>query len=106
MPSIRSRLFCDGVTETVVPGQTRTSPPRGNCKIAVSEPAVTEEPAPRRFPARTTVPDPLVTGTTVGVAVIARLATVGGWNGDFLPAVSSSAGWRRTIRRLPAASHV
>src|ERR1700683_3966966 len=103
MPSIKSFELFDGVTETVVPGQTRTSPPLDNANTVVSLPAVKEDPAANRLSATTTSPTPLETGTT---------ATPGdsemdcGGCGDFLfAAFGSSGGLSRTIRRLPAASH-
>ena len=68
----------------------------------MSEPAVTAEPEPMRLPASTMAPEPLVTGTTAGVAASDMPGTIGGWNGDdFLPAFTSPAGLRRTIRRWP-----
>src|SRR6202035_5645659 len=106
IPSISSCLFFDGVTETVVPGHTRTSPPRERCSTAVSEPAITEDPAAMRRPASRTDPWPAVTGTKAGAGVIARDGAERGWNGDFPAAFTSSGGLRRTIKRLPAPSHV
>src|SRR5271170_6151594 len=105
IPNIKSLAFFEGVTETVVPGQTRTSPPLDKCSIAVSLPAVRDEPAAKRLPANTTSPTPLVTGTTAGSAAGANDATCGGSKGDFLPAalaasLASPGGFRRTIRRL------
>src|SRR4029077_222699 len=108
MPSISSCLVCDGVTETVVPGHTWTSPCRDKCSTAVSEPAVTDDPAAMRLPAKTTEPEAPVTGTISGADVMARTRSDGGWNGDFSPgpAFTSSGGFRRTIRRLPALSQL
>src|SRR5580698_496972 len=107
MPSIKSFAFFEGVTESVVPGQTRTSPPRERCNTAVSLPAVRDDPAANRLPANTTSPTPPVTGTTAGVATGVNDKTCGGWNGDFLlAAFGSSGGFSRTIRRLPATSQV
>src|SRR5580698_2158805 len=110
MPSMRSCLFGDGVTEIEVPGQTRTSPPLGMRSTAVSEPAVTDEPAARLLAEIIEPPEPPATGTTVGEAadkLSDGRATVGGWNSDgFLPAVKSPGGLRRTIMRLPAPSQV
>src|SRR5579863_1568138 len=106
MPSIRSRLFGEGVTDTVVPGQTRTSPPPDKRKIVVSDPAVMVEPEPMRLPAITVAPEPLVTGTTAGVAPKDNAGDVGGWFGDGLPAFTSSGGLSRTISRFPAPSQV
>ena len=107
-PSIMSRLFGEGVTETVVPGHTRTSPPRARCRTSVSDPAVTDDPEPSRLPASTSAPAPPVTGTTAGAAPIDIPAATGGTiGGDFLlPAFTSSAGLRRIINRLPAPSQV
>src|SRR5208282_371233 len=104
--------FFEGVMESVVPGQTRTSPPRDKCRTAVSLSAVREAPAARRLPASTTSPIPLLTGTTAGVAGGVNDRTCGGWEGEFLLASVSGSSFgsgrrfRRTIRRLPAASHV
>src|SRR5271157_4625111 len=115
MPIIRSLALFDGVTETVVPGQTRTSPPLDKCSTAVSLPAVRDDPAAKRLPANTTSPTPLVTGTTAAVAAGASERTCGGWKGDLLPAAfgssfaslfGSEVAFSRTIRRLPATSQV
>src|SRR5271169_905914 len=107
MPSIKSFVFFAGVTETVVPGQTRTSPPLDNFNTAVSLPAVKVDPAANCLPASTTSPTPLLTGTTTGSAEGAAESTCGGWNGDFLPAVlGASIGFSRTIKRSPATSQV
>src|ERR1019366_38706 len=115
MPSIKSFAVFEGVTETVVPGQTRTSPPLDNRNTAVSLPAVRDDPAANCLPANTTSPTPLVTGTTAGAAAGANDSTCGGWNGGFFAAafppsfgslVGSPAGFSRTIRRLPATSQV
>src|SRR5580658_4470522 len=38
--------FCDGVTDTVVPGQTWTSPPLDKLRMVVSGPALIVEPTP------------------------------------------------------------
>src|SRR5260370_27936274 len=71
MLSIMLCRFCEGVTDTVVPGQTWTSPPLDRRRTAVSGPAVIEEPAPPSFllpanasgpPART----PPITGCGAG----------------------------------------
>src|ERR1019366_5810498 len=51
MLSIMLWRSCDGVTDTVVPGQTCTSPPLDRRRTAVSGPAVIAEPAPPSFPA-------------------------------------------------------
>src|ERR1051326_6903811 len=98
MPNIRSRLLCDGVTETVVPGQTRTSPPRGRCRTVVSDPAVTEDPAPMRLPDIAMELEPAVTGTTDASFVSEKPVAVSGSN-TFLPAFTSSGGLSRTIDR-------
>src|SRR5260370_19760187 len=100
-----SRLLAEGVTETVVPGQMRISPPRGSCSTAVSVPAVSEEPDASRLAATATEPDPLLTGTT-GLASVDKLAAVGACDGDFLVASTSSGVLRRTMRRLPAPSQL
>src|SRR5258707_13553569 len=46
MLSIMLCRFCEGVTDTVVPGQTCTSPPLDRRRTAVSGPAVIQEPPP------------------------------------------------------------
>src|ERR1700676_2014619 len=101
MPSIKPCPLCAEVTDTVVPGQTSTSPPRSNRKTDVSDPAVTEDPATARLPARTTVPDePGASGTAAGWIPCVNAGTVSGL------AVAPSEETRRTIKRLPAASQV
>src|SRR5271166_668645 len=107
MPSIKSLVLFEGVTETVVPGQTRTSPPRDNASVVVSLPAVRDDPAANRLSATTTSPIPLLTGIAAGAAVVDNDTTCGGWNGDLAAFASAieSGGFSRTIRRLPAASH-
>src|SRR5258708_37319201 len=105
MPNSKSLVFFEGVTETVVPGQTRTSPPLDNRNTAVSPPAVKDDPAANCLPAITTSPSPLVTGTTAGVATGASGSTCGGWRGDvLLAAVRASAGFRRTLTVSPQTS--
>ena len=44
MPNIMSRLLFEGVSESVVPGHTRTSPPPARRRTVVSDPAVTDAP--------------------------------------------------------------
>src|SRR5580658_2059717 len=88
MPSIKSLAFCEGVTETVVPGQTRTSPPLDKSSTAVSLPAVRDDPAAKRFPAKTTSPTPPVTGTAGAAGANER--TCGGWEEDVLLAALRS----------------
>src|SRR5580698_8988181 len=104
MPSIKSFELFEGVTETVVPGQTRTSPPLDNANTVVSLPAVKEDPAANRLSAKTTSPTPPGMGTTAAAGV--KDTACGGWIADFsLAALGSSGALSRTIRRLPAASH-
>src|ERR1700734_4515279 len=110
MPSIRSFALFEGVTETVVPGQTRISPPLDNCNIVVSLPEVRDCPAPNCLSATTISPAPLLTGRTSGAEAD---KTCGDWKGGFpLPAFASvfesesPGGFSRTIRRLPAASQL
>jgi hypothetical protein len=43
IPNIKSRPFWEGVTDSEVPGQTRTSPPRGKRTTAVSLAAFTTD---------------------------------------------------------------
>src|SRR3954469_20903693 len=107
MPNMRSRLLDEELTDNVVPGHTRTSPPRGRCRMVVSEPALTEEPVERRLASMAADSVPATTGTTAasGVRVnpgaVIRAACTGS---DFFPALTSSGGRRRTISRLPAPS--
>src|ERR1700722_18578379 len=101
MPSISACPLCDDVTETVVPGHTSTSPPRSRRSTDVSDPAVIDDPASKRPLAKTTLPDePVLTGTAAGRTPLLKAATVGGRD------VASPSGCSRTIKRLPAASHV
>src|SRR5580692_10769638 len=105
MPNIMSRLFCEGVTDKVVAGQTRTSPPRGRCRIVVSEPAVTEEPAAKWLASITVDPASALTGTTAASELSEKPVTVScAGEADFFPALMSSGGLRRTIRRWPPPS--
>src|SRR5208337_2017285 len=93
MPSIKARPLCEDVTDTVVPGQTRTSPPRPRRRIAVSEPAVTEEPGITLLPASNTVPlEPFVSGTAAGCTPCVRAGTEG-------TVADCGVGRRRTTRR-------
>src|SRR5215472_9497108 len=104
MPNIRSRLPGDGLTATVVPGHTRTSPPRGRCRTVVSEPALIEEPA-ARFPADITAEPVSLTGMTASSEFSVKpVAIVGCTGAAFFPALTSSGGLSRTIRRPPAPS--
>src|SRR5579872_606683 len=106
MPNIKSRLLCDGLTESVVPGHTRTSPPRGKCKMVVSDPAVMDDPDPSRPASMTAEPVSLVTGITSASLVSAKPAATGGSDdADFLPAFTSPGGRSLTIKRFPAPSH-
>src|SRR5208282_233073 len=107
IPIMTSCVVRDGVTETVVPGHTRTCPPRASCSTAVSLPAVNEDPETiLRLPASTTAPDPLVTGTAAGAVPRSRPGTLGICAGGVLLAFTSSGGFNRTINRLPAPSQV
>src|SRR5579864_1229879 len=101
MPSIKSSPFGDVETETVVPGHTRTSPPRVRRRIAVSSPAVLEDPDATRLPVSTSDPDvPIATGTAAGCTPAVNAGTDGGL------AVAASSGLMRMRRRLPMASQV
>src|ERR1700688_4553069 len=106
MPSIKSFAFFEGVNESVVPGQTRTSPPLAKRSTVVSLPAVRDDPAANCLPANTTSLTPLLTGTAASAATGAIDSTCGGWDGEFWLAFASSGGFRRTISRFPAASQV
>src|SRR6266700_3455140 len=92
-PSIRSRFVFEDVTETVVPGHTRTSPPADKRRIAVSDPAVIADPEPIRLPANTKAPEPLVTGITAGAPLRDR-PDIAGCNATALLAFISPAGLR------------
>src|ERR1700685_2874043 len=106
-PSIKSFALFEGVMETVVPGQTRTSPPRVNRSSVVSLPAVKADPTAERLPATTTSPIPLVTGTATGVTEGDSDVVCGNWEGGvFLATAGFGIGLRRTIKRSPATSHV
>src|SRR5258708_12437703 len=81
MLSIRLCRFCDGVIDTVVPGQTCTSPPLDRRRTAVSGPAVIAEPASLllsllSLPARASGPAARTAATT-GCGAGVRLTTVG-----------------------------
>ena len=85
-----------------MPGQTRTSPPRVRLRIAVSTPAVSEDPAAIRLPAWTKAPEaPGIEGTTLASTPCVNVGTEGGWGGGFS---ASSLGCRRIINLLPLAS--
>src|SRR5580658_10145666 len=103
MLSITLCRFCDGVTETVVPGHTCTSPPDERLTTAVSGPAVIVEPEPASFPVRANGLA-VRTEATTGCGDCVRLGTVGVSNGELR--AWSDALPRCTTRRLPAASHV
>src|SRR5229473_3276065 len=101
MPSMKSRPLSEEVTETVVPGQTRISPPRDRLSTAVSAPAVTDDPPARRVPASTTAPEPPeLSGTTAGRTPVEKVATEGGCD-DF-----STSPCKCTRSRFPVASQV
>src|SRR5215831_13863109 len=92
-PNIRSRLLCDGLTESVVAGQTRTSPPRGRCRMVVYDPAVTDDPEFSRTPAITAEPVSSAIGITSASFVSVKPAAIGGSGAvDFLPALAYSGG--------------
>src|SRR5437879_10761086 len=98
MPSISSLPFCEEVTETVVPGHTCTSPPRCKRRMAVSTPAVSEEPVAMRLTAITTAPEfHGVIGTATGCTPEENAGTEG--KGE---TYSSGWGWRRIACRLSA----
>src|SRR5271157_5956533 len=103
MLSITLCRFSDGVTDTVVPGQTCTSPPLDRRRTAVSGPAVIAEPAPPSLPASASGPAARTAATTGGGAGV-RLGTVGGSNGELLAWLGFFP--RRTTRRFPAAYQV
>src|SRR5208337_3125737 len=112
---MRSRWLCEGVIETEVPGHTKTSPPRDRRRIAVSEPAVSDEPAARRLPASTNAPEPPVRGRAAGAVSGdgpgGRFGPAGGWPdvAVFPPVTSAfplSGGLRRISRRLLTISQV
>src|SRR5262252_9511771 len=95
--------FCEGVTDTVVPGQTCTSPPRDRRSVAVSAPAVIDEPEARPLPATACGPAARTSATGCGTEL--RFKVGGAWNGD----VGDSAGGffpRCTTSLFPAAAHL
>src|ERR1700756_3138173 len=109
MLTISSRPLLEAVTESEVCGQTRISPPRLMLRMVGSGPVVMDEPFATRVPAMTIEPDiPGLTGTTAGLTGAEYEVTVGvgagagaGFGGS-----GSPGAFKRTIRRLPAASHV
>src|SRR6266851_7158650 len=83
--SIRLCRFCDGVTDTVVPGQTCTSPPLDKRRTAVSGPAVIAEPASLLLSLLARASGPAArTAATTGCGAGVRLGTVGVSNGELL----------------------
>src|SRR5581483_1078029 len=58
MPSESSRPLGDAPTVTLVPGQTRTSPPRARRSVAAPAPAETVEPASTRVPPPVSTTEP------------------------------------------------
>src|SRR6202163_5050690 len=85
MLSIRLWRFCDGVTDTVVPGQTCTSPPLDRRRTAVSGPAVIAAPASLLLSLPATPGGPAArTAATTGCGAGVRLTTVGCSNGELL----------------------
>src|ERR1700690_2774222 len=103
MLSIMLWRFCDGVTDTVVPGQTCTSPPLDRLRMVVSAPAATVEPEPPSLAARANGPGARTAATT-GRGPGVTLGTVGGSKGDPFAWVGFFP--RCTTRRFPAASQV
>src|SRR5579864_3190375 len=101
IPSIRSCPFDEVETETVVPGQTRISPPRVSRRIAVSSPALTEEPAATRLPVSINDPEvPTATGTTAGCTPAVSAGTDGGF------ALAEISALIRIRSRFPVASQL
>src|SRR5271169_836315 len=103
MLSIRLCRLSDGVTDTVVPGQTCTSPPLDRRRTAVSGPAVIAEPAPPLSSANASGPA-VRTAVTTGCGAGVRLGTVGDSNGEFFAWLGFFP--RCTTKRFPAASQV
>src|ERR1700722_14142644 len=103
MPSMSAWPFCEDVTETVVPGQTRTSPPRPSRNTAASEPALIDEPG-GTFPPATerSIFEPACRGTATGWGAGVRVGTDGGFAVDCCEAGCKPC--RRTAKRLPEAS--
>src|SRR5271163_5186555 len=77
MLNIKLCWFFDGVTDTVVPGQTCTSPPLDKLRTTVSAPDVIEEPGSPSFLVRASGPAARTAATT-GRGAGVRLGTVGG----------------------------
>src|SRR5208283_3840815 len=105
-PSNRLCRFAEGIIETVVPGQTRNSPPLDKLSTAVSAPAANDEPtrpvslASASGPAaRTALITAFGAASTAGISV----GAVAGSKGEWL----SSVGFfpRCTTSRLPNAFH-
>src|SRR6266436_2709659 len=103
MLSIMLCRFCEGVTDTVVRGQTCTSPPLDRRTMVVSGPAVIEEPVLRSLSASASGPAAR-TAAIIGGGDGVRLTTVAGWNGELFAWLGSFP--RCTTRRFPAASQV
>jgi len=82
IPSIKSFLFFEGVTETVVRGQRRISPPRDSFRTAVSGPVVRDDPAAIRLPASVY----LAASGDRDYSAATGLSdnSLGDWSGDFL----------------------
>src|SRR5580692_6426047 len=103
MLSIRLCRFCDGVTDTVVPGQTLNSPPLDSLTIAVSGPAVIDDPDPASFLTSASGPAARTSATT-GFCPAVKLGVPAGSNGELFAATAARP--RCTTSRFPAASHV
>src|SRR3954451_1998973 len=66
--SINPLLRAAAVTFTLVPGQTRTSPPRSSRKLAAVRPAVTAEPLETRVPPAAMITDPLTVASVANTS--------------------------------------
>src|SRR3954463_3822236 len=69
--SINPLLRAAAVTFTLVPGQTRTSPPRSSRKLAAVRPAATAEPLATRVPPAAMITEPLTLASVANTSPIA-----------------------------------
>src|SRR5437868_3641380 len=66
--SISPWLRAAAVTLTLVPGHTRTSPPRSSLRLAAVRPAVTDEPLATRVPPAASTTDPLTVASVANTS--------------------------------------
>src|SRR5438270_7507142 len=82
MPSIIWLPSAEVVTETVVPGHTRTSPPRPRRSTAVSLPALTDDPGARLLPANSNAPEVAGAAGSMPCVITGGFATFGTADGS------------------------